>query len=179
MNNQSIVRRVVLYGLAIALVALTTMAISIPNPVVQGYVNFGDSMIFALALLGGPGLAAVAGGIGSALADLVLGYTHYVIPTLIIKGLEGLIAGVLAGLVARRLKHILTLVRAVLGLAAAGLWMVLGYYLTAALVFGLGFSGPLAGIPGDLVQAGVSIPVGLMLAGLLSSAGADRIFKSL
>ena len=42
-------------------------------------------------------VAGIAGGLGSMLADLILGYSHYAPATLVIKGFEGLVAGFLGG----------------------------------------------------------------------------------
>ncbi len=173
LRNHLSARRLVLCGLAIALVAVTTLAVRIPNPA-HGYVNFGDSMIFALALLGGPVLAAATGGLGSALADLLAGYPQWIIPTFLVKGIEGLLAGLLAGRLAARLKHLPTMLRAVAGLAVAGIWMVAGYFLSATAMYG--FAAAVANIPGDLVQAGVSVPIALLLAWLLYKAGAGKFF---
>jgi len=53
MKQRDLTRRLITYGLAAAIVTITTVAISIPNPF-HGYTNLGDTMIFALALLGGP-----------------------------------------------------------------------------------------------------------------------------
>lgn len=80
-------------GLMIALVFISTYAIRIPVPFTQGYIHPGDSMIFVAALLFGWRFGAVAGGLGSALADLLGGYAHWALPTLIIKGIMGALVG--------------------------------------------------------------------------------------
>jgi len=76
-----------------ALVCVTTMLIQVPIPATEGFFNVGDAMIIVAALTFGPMVGAIAGGIGSSLADLLGGWYIYVIPTLIIKGVEGLLAG--------------------------------------------------------------------------------------
>lgn len=82
------------YGsLMIALVLISTYAIKIPVPFTQGYIHAGDSMIFIAALLFGWRFGALAGGIGSTMADLLGGYAHWAIPTLIIKTLMGAFVG--------------------------------------------------------------------------------------
>jgi len=77
-----------------ALVAVGTLIIRIPNPM-GGYFNVGDVMIFVSALTFSPLIGGVAGGLGSAIADII-GFPLFVVPTLIIKGLEGLIAGIIS-----------------------------------------------------------------------------------
>ncbi|WDV44575.1 ECF transporter S component [Clostridiaceae bacterium M8S5] len=91
------IRFIVFGGLCITLVFVATAIIPhIPVPFTEGYVNAGDSMIFISAILFGWKYGAIAGGLGSALADLYLEYPHWALPTLIIKGLMGLIVGVIA-----------------------------------------------------------------------------------
>ncbi|MEM2929738.1 MAG: ECF transporter S component [Thermoproteota archaeon] len=82
-------------ALSTALVFVATASVSIYIPATRGYFNLGDSMIFLAALLFGPLVGCVAGGLGSMLSDLFLGYTVYAPATLIVKGVEGLLTGFL------------------------------------------------------------------------------------
>ena len=50
-------------------------------------------MIMLAAFIGGPFVGAIAGGLGASLADFISGWYTWVIPTLIIKGIEGFLAG--------------------------------------------------------------------------------------
>jgi len=84
---------VAISGIMIALVFVLTFAIKIPVPFTRGYVHLGDSMIFISAILFGRRVGALAGGLGSALADLVGGYAYWAIPTLIIKSVMGALVG--------------------------------------------------------------------------------------
>lgn len=52
-------------------------------------------MVYITALLFGPLVGAFAGGVGSTLADIFLGYPHYAPATLVIKACEGAVVGVL------------------------------------------------------------------------------------
>lgn len=76
-----------------ALVCVVTIIFSIYVPDTQGFFNIGESMVFLSALLFGPFVGAFAGGVGSMLADLLLGYPHYAPATLVIKACEGAIVG--------------------------------------------------------------------------------------
>ncbi len=78
-----------------ALVCVATMTFSINVPATRGFFNIGESMVFLSALLFGPFVGAFAGGIGSMLADLLLGFPHYAPATLIIKACEGAFVGAL------------------------------------------------------------------------------------
>jgi uncharacterized membrane protein len=78
-----------------ALVCVVTILFSIYVPATEGFFNIGESMVFLSALLFGPFVGAFAGGVGSMLADLILGYPHYAPATLIIKACEGAVVGTL------------------------------------------------------------------------------------
>ena len=145
-------------GLCAALTAVATMVIKFPTPATQGYINVGDTVIFVSALLFGPSVGAVAGGIGSALADLLGGYVHWVPFTLIIKGVEGWLVGRLARSVSQRRWVVPILI-------LGGGWMVIGYFIVEMLIYGWGAA--VVEIPGNLVQAGVSLLIALPLTAAL------------
>ena len=73
-----------------ALTCIATMLIQIPIPL--GYAHLGDSVILITAYLFGPVVGALAGGIGSAMADILTGYPVWAVPTLLIKTIMPLIA---------------------------------------------------------------------------------------
>jgi uncharacterized membrane protein len=77
-----------------ALIFVVTWLIRVPAPGIHGaYLNFGDAVIYMCAyFLGGPP-AALAAAIGSGLADLSAGAVVYILPTAVIKGVMGLVAG--------------------------------------------------------------------------------------
>ena len=81
-------RKLVLAALFAALCTVMTMVIQVPSPM-QGYVNLGDCFVLLSGWLLGPWWGAAAGGIGSMLADLLLGYGHYAPGTLIIAVARG------------------------------------------------------------------------------------------
>ncbi|MCD6300833.1 MAG: ECF transporter S component [Staphylothermus sp.] len=76
-------------------VYVVTIAIQIYQPATGGYFNLGESIIYLAALLKGPLVAGIAGGVGAALADLSTGYSVFAPGTLVIKFIEGLLAGYL------------------------------------------------------------------------------------
>lgn len=79
-----------------AFVFITTSIIKIPIPFTNGYIHAGDMCIFIAGILLGPFYGGFAAGVGSALADFLGGYAHWVLPTLIIKTLMGMIIGYFA-----------------------------------------------------------------------------------
>lgn len=70
-------KKMLLAALFAALACVATMVISFPIPATQGYINMGDCMVLMSGWILGGLYGALAGGIGSALADLLLGYTVY------------------------------------------------------------------------------------------------------
>lgn len=142
------------HALTIALVCAATMIIQIPIPL--GYMHLGNCCILLVSLFFGPVSGALAGGIGSALADLLTGYPQWILPTLIIKGIMGFAAGALArdkkGLI--RMGSVRTLAGSVTGI----LIMITGYTLAGSFLYGSLAAG-LAQVPG-LVLEGI---LGLIL----------------
>jgi len=79
-----------------AFVAAATSVFSVYIPATTGYFNVGEIMVYTSALLMGPYVGAFAGGVGSMLSDLSLGYPYYAPGTLVIKGIEGFVVGYIA-----------------------------------------------------------------------------------
>ncbi len=77
-----------------AFVAAATSLFAVILPL--GYFNIGEIMVYTSALLMGPYVGAFAGGVGSAISDVSLGYPQYAPGTLVIKGVEGFIVGYLS-----------------------------------------------------------------------------------
>jgi uncharacterized membrane protein len=76
-----------------ALVFVATVIIRVPIAATGGYFNFGDSVIYVAALLFGPLVGGLAGGIGASIADIIGGYLIFAPGTFIIKLFEGIITG--------------------------------------------------------------------------------------
>ena len=67
-------RNIPLLAFYVALVTVSTILFTVYVPATRGYFNIGEAAIYIIALLSGPYLGGVAGGMGSALADILLGY---------------------------------------------------------------------------------------------------------
>lgn len=158
-------RQLVRLALLTALVAIATLAIRIPIPATEGYINVGDTVIIVAALLAGGRVGGLAGGVGSALADLMGGYPHWVPFTLVIKGAEGWIMGTCGQWLdvdLQRLKGLLLTG----GIACMGLgWMVAGYFLVEYYLYSLGPA--LVSLPGNILQAVASLACGLPLTAIV------------
>ena len=88
-------KKIVMAALFAALACAATMSIRIPTPGTGGYIHPGDAIVILSGVVLGPVWGLLAGGIGSALADLLGGYLTYVPITFVIKGLVALTAGLI------------------------------------------------------------------------------------
>jgi len=120
-------------GIFAALICVLTMITAFPIPATKGFINLGDAGVMIAGLLLGPVIGGLAGGIGSALADILLGYTIYAPATLIIKGLEGFVIGIIAN--PKKNNRKLT-IRDILAVIVGGSIMVTGYFLYELWLFG-------------------------------------------
>jgi uncharacterized membrane protein len=163
-------------ALATALVAAATLAIRIPVPATQGYINLGETAIYLTALLLGPAHGLVAGGLGPALADVLGGYAQFAPFTLVIKGVEGWLAGYLFWRTFRGqgASGGARAAWAVVACAVAGAWMVAGYYVAEAFLLGLGPHATAAEAPGNVFQVLAGLVVGLAGSSLLRGVVAPR-----
>jgi uncharacterized membrane protein len=110
-----------------AFVTAATALFSAGIPSTNGYFNVGEIMVYTTALLMGPYVGAFAGGVGSMLSDLSLGYPQYAPGTLVIKGTEGFIVGYLATVYLNRIsKRSWRLLTTLIGITFAGTVMFAG-----------------------------------------------------
>jgi uncharacterized membrane protein len=149
----------VVAALLAGLVAAVTIFLRVPIPKSGGYLNLGDIIIVFAGLYLGPLPGLLVGGVGSAVADAV-GYPIFIVPTLIIKGLEGLLSGVIP-----KRGGLFRMVGPLLG----ALEMVAGYYAVESFVFGsIGPAAAKAEVPFNVVQGAVGVIGGYMMYQLIS-----------
>jgi len=120
-------------GIFGAFTCVVTMVIAFPIPATNGFINIGDAVVMITGLMFGPIIGGIAGGIGSSLADLFLGYAIYAPATLIIKGLEGFFVG----LIANPKKNHKWNYRDFIAVIVGGFIMIIGYFLYEVMIFGL------------------------------------------
>ncbi len=147
---------VALYAVLTALTTAVTMTLAVPFPPTRGFFNLGDSMVFFSALAFGWRAGAICGGVGSAAADVLLGYGYFAPITLISKGTEGFVAGAIGKLRGGRPWA------RVLGVAAGGACMVTGYFVGETLYYGVGPA--LAEVPVNIGQAVFGGTIGLAIS---------------
>ncbi len=152
-------KRLAYLGLGVALVCISTMLIQVPIPATKGFLNLGDSIVMVLAVVFGARFAGISGAVGSALADVLSGYAYWAPWTFIIKGLEGLIVGVIASRSFQK-RNAFEL-KATIGIGVGAITMAFGYLFAGAIMYGAAASW--ADMPANLVQgigsAAISLPV--------------------
>ena len=170
--------RVVSIAVLTAVTAVFTLLVRIPIAPTRGYINLGDVAIFFTAFTFGPVTALLSGGLGTAIADLLAGYAQWAPITLVIHGLQGLVAGlVVRGMIARpsRLpvagdeevdeaveRNPLPLLAVIIAGILGTVIMVGLYFLAAGIMYGFG---PAAvEIPGNLIQNAVGVIGGFLLS---------------
>ena len=174
--------RIATLSILIAVTTLFTYMIRIPVAPTRGYINFGDVSIFFTALIFGPLTAFITGGTGTALADILSGYSQWAPFTFLAHGLQGLCIGLVVKAGSRISLHrapvgssdngtnapassvpgkpgVITLLLAFLGgtIVMAGI-----YFLTGALM--VGFAAAATEIPGNILQNTAGVLVGTPLA---------------
>jgi uncharacterized membrane protein len=153
-KKQKAVIQLPLMAIMSALVTVGTLIVQIPNGM-GGYFNVGDVMIFVAALTFNPFVGGVAGGLGSALADMS-GFATFAPFTLVIKGFEGLIASLI--------KNKKSLYRDIFAVIVAGAEMVTGYFVVEFFVLQWGLGGALAEVPANIAQVTIGGIVGIPIA---------------
>ncbi|MBO5898976.1 MAG: ECF transporter S component [Clostridia bacterium] len=163
MQSRRYLRHLVTSAMFAALIYISTCFVQIPNPASGGYVHPGDALcLLAAWLLPLPwGIAASA--IGTMLADLLSGYAAYALPSFIIKAIVPFVAGLLLRALWRgelTLKR--TLIPCLISGVAGEIFMVGGYFLLNAVIWGNGWSAAVSILP-DTMQALFGIVVATVL----------------
>jgi uncharacterized membrane protein len=122
--------------------AALTYAVRVPIPGTGGYLNFGDIMVIFCGLFLGKKWGAIAGGVGSAVADLIGGFFIFAPITLVAKGLEGYLAGLIGQ---TKIKPVL--------LPLASLSMISIYFIAELFYPGMGLGAALSELPFNAIQA--------------------------
>ena len=81
---------IALLSLFTAMTTVATTILIVPNPATGGYFNLGDTFVMLSGFLLGPLGGFIAGGVGSAMGDIALGYFPWAPITFVVKGLEGM-----------------------------------------------------------------------------------------
>lgn len=155
-----------------ALSAIATMVIRIPIPATTGYFNIGDVFVVLAGLWLGPLAGALVGGIGPTIADAI-GFPVFIPATLVTKGLEGF----LVGLIASRARGT-ELTWRTLAAFAGGFTVVAGYFVFEAYIYpALGKSMPVFAVTD--IGAAVVEAFPNTVQGIIGAVGGLALWKAL
>ncbi|MDD3027736.1 MAG: ECF transporter S component [Erysipelotrichaceae bacterium] len=153
-----------LSALFIALIIIATAFIHVPSGLANGYIHFGDSMIF-LAIMFIPNYRGVfVGGLGSMLSDVVAGYAFFAPLTFVVKMLMGLVFF----LVIR--KNPENRMQRITGFVFAGIVLVSGYFIGEYFMYN-SVAIPLTEVLGNTVQVIGSVVIFEIVYNILKRTG--------
>lgn len=158
------------------LASLCVIATFIKIPFGAGaMVHLGSAFIFTAAGIFGGVYTGLAAAIGSALYDLLMGFSPYTLWSFFIKGVAGLIAGYIAvGMYPQYRAYSLS--RHLLAIVLAAAWTLGGYLLAWWQVIG-SFTVALANAPASLLTSLVGLVVALLLTPMLRKAMGGMLSK--
>ena len=161
-SKQKAAFRIAAIAVLTALTTVCTMIIRVPITPTKGYINLGDVAVFFTALTFGPFSALAAGGLGTALADILGGYAQWAPITFFAHGIQGLLVGLIFRALAPGESGLVRLIPAlILSFLAGTVFMAGTYFLTAGLMYG--FAAAATEIPGNILQNAAGVVLGFPL----------------
>jgi uncharacterized membrane protein len=136
-----------------AIVFVLTRMVQVPTPA-KGYIHLGDAGVFFSAFAFGPWIGAMAGGLGTGLADVTSGYPQWAIFSLLIHGAQGWVVG----WASERWRSVMGLV---LSTVVGGVIVVAGYLVAGMILAGVGAA--LGELPLNVIQVAGGAVVGVPL----------------
>lgn len=165
------VRSICFIGLMAALVFVFTFTFKVPVGA-QGYTHLGDAFIFLAVWLIGGKRAWFSAGLGAALADLILGYTIWIVPTFIVKSLTVVVLALIAQGVFKG-----KLYGYAVGAVAAAAFHIGGYSL-AWYILG-GKAGVVSAIIPLTIQTLVGVALAAVIIGVLQAGGVGEKLRKM
>lgn len=165
-NGKFTIKFIAYTGMMTAIVYVATL-IGVSTPVAN--FNIGDSAILIAAALFNPLTAMIAGGLGAFLADLTT-YPVTMLYTLVIKAIEGLLAGVAFTLIYKWFDKketptnrdvALKITFATITCIVCTMLMAVGYYICKAFMYGTPESA-LTSLPKNVLQAVASTLIAVL-----------------
>lgn len=162
--------RTALVAALVALAALGTLLIRVPIPATTGYFNLGDVFVILAGLWLGPVGGLIVGGVGPTIADAI-GFPQFIPATMITKGLEGLLVGLIGG------RGTAPLWRRTIAAIIGGATIVVGYFVFEAFIYpALGQKIPFFAVT-DMAAALVEILPNTVQA-IIGAAGGLALWKA-
>ncbi len=157
-------KKLVLSALFTAFTLVATLISIGPIPPTNGYIHPGDALVLLCGFMLGPVYGGIAGAVGSALADITLGYVVYAPATLIIKFLVAYAGGFIYRINSQSKLKVIT------ASVAGELIMIAGYYVYEGFIMtgGPGAIAALGGIPANLLQGAAGVLIAVVAVKALS-----------
>ena len=155
-NAKSPAIRMSIVAVTTALVAVFTIAIRIPTPL-GGYVSLCDVAVTFVSYTFGPITGLIAGGLGTAIADLVGGFGQWAPVSFVVHGLEALIIALIVRINPDNLFYRIVSALVAVVIVAGGYFLLTGAFL-------VGFGAALPEVPANIVQSAVGVLLGLPLS---------------
>ena len=171
-KNKKAIINIAITAVFASLIALMTSQIKMPTGINEGYLHFGDCMIYLASCVLPLPYALLAASIGGATADILAGAAVWAIPTAIIKALNVLpFALIYKFKLTKSPEKILNKQIAFMPLAS-GFITIFGYFIAEGLMYT--FPAALPSVPLSCIQA-----TGSAILWYLAAAALDKMnFKS-
>lgn len=141
-----------------------TSVVRVPTIGGMGYIHLGDVAVCFAAFTFGPWTAFFAGGLGTALADVLGPFAQWAPISFLTHGLQGLVTAVVArAFIQRKTSGALWSWPGVIVSGLLSMVIVAGGYLVGGGVL-VGFPNALLEVPLNLVQSGVGVAGGALLS---------------
>lgn len=159
-ETRQITRKMAFSAIGVALVTISTAFLQLNLGV--SFVCLGDVLIFVISIIFGPTVGFISGGFGSFFGDMIA-YPTTMFYTLIIKGIEGLVIGLIAWRF-RKVKKTLLVSNALwlLEMFVGSVIMVGGYFIAKAFFYGTMEKALVSLVP-NILQAVISMILGLAI----------------
>ena len=164
-EKQKLTTKDIVYSGVLAAMCAIATSLKIPFGV-GAMVHLGTAFLFTVGICFGGVYAGLAGAIGSAFYDLLMGFSPYTVWSFIIKGTAGFIVGLVAkGVWPAPVTNETGswAWRAALGCILAASWTLGGYIVAWWQITG-SLATALANIPSSLMTSGVGIVVAMILS---------------
>lgn len=164
---QSKTYKICLTGLMAAIVAVFTAFIKFNTGINNGYLHFGDSMIYLAGCILGP-YGIISSAIGGAIADILAGSAMWAIPTAIIKTCNCVVFVIASHFYIKKKPFRIVNAYTVPMVVASGLITIFGYLLAESLMYS--FASAWTSVPFSCVQAAGSAVIFIVLGSALDAA---------
>ena len=175
-NNHKVLQYSVTAALFAALITVATAFIKFNTGINEGYLHFGDSVIYICACVLPLPYACLAAALGGFFADLLAGAAVWAPFTAVIKAVNVLVLVLFFKLKFNKKQNRIISGFSALGAGVSGVWTALGYFIAEGILFS--FPTALTSIPFSVIQAVGSLAIFVALGSALDKINfKDRIIK--